>query len=104
MYKKEFYLMSIIRNVFLDCEDFFPDISIVPAVISFNDINAWLKKEIDFFEAKWKELHRSSLPKRVGDLQWRILHGTIAVNSFVAMLNPNVREHCCPFCNLFYVL
>lgn len=46
----------------------------------------------------WRILYKPPLPKRVGDLQWRILHGAIAVNSFVAMLNPNVNENC-PFCN-----
>ncbi len=127
------------KCIFPDCEDFFPDISIVPDLSSFNDINSLLKKEIDvqidFFEVKGKALYRSivkvtnikwlnrsdtvwrdtleitektkpvwrilykpPLPKRVGDLQWRILHGAIAVNSFVAMLNPNVSENC-PFCN-----
>jgi len=31
--------------------------------------------------------------KELEDLQWRILHGAIAVNTFVAMLNPNVSEN-----------
>lgn len=42
-------------------------------------------------------LYKPPLPKRVGKLQWRILHGDVAVNSFVAMMNPNVSESC-PFC------
>jgi len=45
----------------------------------------------------WRILYKPPLPKRVGDHQWRILHGAL-VNSFVAMLNPNVSENC-PFCN-----
>lgn len=44
----------------------------------------------------WRVLYKPPLPKRVGDLQWRILHGAVAINSFVAMLNPNVSESC-PF-------
>lgn len=35
--------------------------------------------------------------KRTGDLQWRILHGAIAVNAFISVINPTVSKRC-PFC------
>ncbi len=33
----------------------------------------------------------------MGDLQWRVLHGIVAVNAFVSVINSNVNEKC-PFC------
>uniref|UniRef100_A0A8C1S2L1 Reverse transcriptase domain-containing protein n=1 Tax=Cyprinus carpio TaxID=7962 RepID=A0A8C1S2L1_CYPCA len=45
----------------------------------------------------WRILYKPPLEKRVGDLQWRILHGAVAVNSFVSVINPNVCN-VCPFC------
>ncbi|KAA8593148.1 hypothetical protein FQN60_009264 [Etheostoma spectabile] len=47
----------------------------------------------------WRVLYKSPLPKRTGDLQWRILHGAIAVNAFVSVLNP-LTLNGCPFCGL----
>ncbi|KAK0145749.1 Transposon TX1 uncharacterized protein [Merluccius polli] len=47
----------------------------------------------------WRSLYKPPLTKRVGDLQWRILHGAVAVNGFVSILNPSVDEKC-PFCSL----
>ena len=32
-----------------------------------------------------------------GDLQWRVLHGAVAVNAFVSVINPGVADTC-PFC------
>lgn len=55
-----------------------------------------LKPEVD---PSWRALYKPPLTKRVGDLQWRVLHGAVAVNSFVSILNPNVDEKC-PFCSL----
>ena len=46
---------------------------------------------------EWRAFYKPPLVKRVGDLQWRILHGAVAVNSFVSILNPNVGQEC-PFC------
>lgn len=46
---------------------------------------------------QWRVFHKSPLPKRCGDLQWRILHGAVAVNAFISVLNPSVSEQC-PFC------
>ncbi len=33
----------------------------------------------------------------MGDLQWRIIYGAVAVNSFIHVINPNVSDSC-PFC------
>lgn len=46
----------------------------------------------------WRALYKSPLTKRAGDLQWRILHGAIAVNSFISVINSDVG-HDCPFCS-----
>lgn len=46
---------------------------------------------------QWRALYKPPLAKRVGDLQWRVLHGIIAVNSFISVMNPAVSHHC-PFC------
>jgi len=45
----------------------------------------------------WRALYKPPLKKKLGDLQWRILHGAIAVNAFVSILNPTVSDKC-PFC------
>lgn len=42
-------------------------------------------------------LYKLPLTKRVGDLQWRVLHGAVAVSAFVFVVNPNVNDSC-PFC------
>ncbi len=39
---------------------------------------------------EWKALYKSPLTKKFGDLQWRILHGAIAVNAFISVLNLDV--------------
>ena len=46
---------------------------------------------------EWRSLYKPPLDKRVGDLQWRILHGAIAVNAFISVLNQEVDQEC-PFC------
>jgi len=45
----------------------------------------------------WGLIYKPPLTKKVGDLQWRVLHGIIAVNSFISILNPTVQDKC-PFC------
>lgn len=45
----------------------------------------------------WRALYKPPLTKRVGDLQWRMLHGVMAVNAFISIVNPNVSADC-PFC------
>ncbi len=45
---------------------------------------------------EWKALYKSPLTKKFGDLQWRIIHGVIAVNAFISVLNLDVG-HDCPF-------
>ncbi len=47
---------------------------------------------------QWRALYKPPLIKGTGDLQWRILHGAIAVNSFISVLNPEIGAKC-PFCN-----
>lgn len=46
---------------------------------------------------EWRAIYKPPLSKKVGDLQWRVLHGVIDVNAFISDLNPNVEEKC-PFC------
>lgn len=46
----------------------------------------------------WRVLYKPPLSKRSGDLQWRILHGAIGVNAFVAVINPAFSDKC-PFCD-----
>lgn len=48
---------------------------------------------------RWRVLYKPPLGKRTADLQWRILHGAIALNSFISVLNPAVLNHC-PFYHL----
>ncbi len=42
----------------------------------------------------WRVLYKPPLTKRVGDLQWRILHGIVAVNAFISIVNPSVDDKC----------
>ena len=46
---------------------------------------------------EWRALYKPPLAKRVGDLQWRILHRAVAVNAFVSVINTNASQEC-PFC------
>ena len=48
---------------------------------------------------QWRVLYKQPLAKRTGDLQWRILHGAVATNAFISVLNPAVLSNC-PFCDL----
>lgn len=48
---------------------------------------------------QWRTLYNPPLKKRTGDIQWRILHGAIATNAFVSVLNGSVLNKC-PFCSL----
>lgn len=52
---------------------------------------------VEEIKPEWRVLYKPPLTKRAGDLQWRILHGAIAVNAFVTKLNPTVND-ICPFC------
>lgn len=49
-------------------------------------------------KGSWRALYKKPTEKRVGDLQWRIVHGVLATNRHIARLNPLVGEGC-PFCN-----
>lgn len=59
----------------------------------------WTKKFGPNFPLRdqWRSLYKSPLEKRIGDLQWRLVHGAIATNSHVSHLNPIVRRECA-FC------
>ncbi|KAI3372190.1 hypothetical protein L3Q82_007029 [Scortum barcoo] len=45
----------------------------------------------------WRSLYKPPLTKKHADLQWRILHGIVAVNSFISVINAAVEDKC-PFC------
>lgn len=47
---------------------------------------------------QWRSLYKPPLCKRHGDLQWRVLHGILAVNSFLSVLNRAIDDKC-PFCD-----
>nr|BAC82603.1 pol-like protein [Takifugu rubripes] len=47
----------------------------------------------------WKVLYNPPLRERTGDLQWRILHGAVAMNIFISRMNPAVSDQC-PFCSV----
>ncbi len=75
-------------------------------VIAFNKNQLAMKSDTpwrSFFGLKdnvkpeWRVIYKPPLSKKVGDLQWRILHGILAVNSFVSKLNVEVKDDC-PFC------
>lgn len=42
----------------------------------------------------WRVLYKPPLTKRVGDLQWRILHGIVAVNAFISVVNSSIDDKC----------
>jgi len=54
---------------------------------------------LDGVGPEWRSLYKPPLLKKVADLQWRVLHTAVAVNSFISVLNPDVN-HDCPFCTL----
>ncbi|KAK0138455.1 Transposon TX1 uncharacterized protein [Merluccius polli] len=45
----------------------------------------------------WEVLYKLPEKKRTADLQWRVLHGAIAVNAFICVLNP-ASSNACLFC------
>lgn len=46
----------------------------------------------------WQSLYKPPIDKRVGDLQWRLIHGAIAANRYLVHLSPDTGEGC-PFCS-----
>ena len=50
-------------------------------------------------KGSWRSLYKRPIEKRVGDLQWRIVHGAIATNRYKAHLDPLVQEECL-FCGV----
>lgn len=47
---------------------------------------------------EWRALYKPPLTKKTADIHWRVLHGIIAVNAFVSILNPDSSQDC-PFCS-----
>ena len=43
---------------------------------------------------RWRVFYKPPTQKRTGDLQWRIVHGALATNQFLARLDPGVGEGC----------
>ena len=43
---------------------------------------------------EWRSLYKPPLKKRVVDLQWRRIHGILAVNAFISILSPAVSDKC----------
>ncbi|TWW77687.1 hypothetical protein D4764_12G0010770 [Takifugu flavidus] len=46
---------------------------------------------------QWRVLYKPPIKKRTGDLQWRVLHGVVALNVYLSRLDPAVSDQC-PFC------
>ena len=46
---------------------------------------------------EWRALYKPPLVKKIVDLQWRLLHGIVAVNSLISLLNRSV-SNVCPSC------
>ncbi len=51
----------------------------------------------DKVKSVWMVLYKPPIEKRTGDIQWRVLHGAVAVNAFVSVINSNISSDC-PFC------
>ncbi len=47
----------------------------------------------------WRLFYKGPLPKRSGDLQWRLLHCALPTNSHISKFNLNVSPSCI-FCSL----
>lgn len=45
----------------------------------------------------WRSLYKPPLTKRVADLQWRVLHGIVAVSAFLSVISPGASD-VFPFC------
>ncbi|KAI4900062.1 hypothetical protein NFI96_009347, partial [Prochilodus magdalenae] len=41
---------------------------------------------------EWRVLYKPLITKKAADLQWRVLHGIVSVNSFIFVLNPEVSH------------
>lgn len=50
-------------------------------------------------KGSWRSLYKRPIEKRVGDLQWRVVHGILATNRHKALLNGSDDEGC-PFCGV----
>ncbi|KAM9738114.1 uncharacterized protein ACNS7B_013564 [Menidia menidia] len=61
-------------------------------------VSVWTDK-LGGQKPQWRTLYKPPVKKRTGDLQWRILHGAIATNSFLSVISPGVLNEC-PFCSL----
>lgn len=48
-------------------------------------------------KGSWRVLYKPPVERRMGDIQWRIIHGIIATNRYKARFDPSTGEGC-PFC------
>lgn len=42
----------------------------------------------------WRSLYKGPLTKKMADLQWRVLHSIVAVNSFLSIISPGHTDRC----------
>ncbi|CAM4593297.1 unnamed protein product [Lepidochelys kempii] len=47
---------------------------------------------------RWASLYSTLVPRLVGDVSWRLLHGAVSTGSYLARFNP--IPDTCPFCSL----
>ncbi|KAI4895634.1 hypothetical protein NFI96_019599 [Prochilodus magdalenae] len=43
-------------------------------------------------KSEWRVLYKPPITKKAADLQWRVLHGVVSINSFISVLNPEVSR------------
>lgn len=51
-------------------------------------------------KGSWRSLYKRPIEKRVGDLQWRIVHGILATNRHKALLLNVSDDEGSPFCGV----
>ncbi|TWW54318.1 Transposon TX1 uncharacterized 149 kDa protein ORF 2, partial [Takifugu flavidus] len=89
-----------------DSEDPFPEIRLVAHLGNLDGPLLRPAKTFSLVAVDKKTLYndcvrgayKPPLRKRTGDLQWRILHGAVALNALLSRMNPAVSDQC-PFCS-----
>ncbi len=98
LYYFEGLLMENVTDVithfwrFANCDSFYQHRSKIRTNYNVWSFKCW--RDIKTF---WGSIYKPPLTKKVGDLQWWVLLGIIAVNAFISILNPTVQDKC-PFC------
>ncbi|CAM5111166.1 unnamed protein product [Natator depressus] len=49
-------------------------------------------------QSRWASLYSTLVPRPVGDISWRLLHGAVSMGVFLTWFNP--IPDTCPFCNV----